>query len=141
MHRLLPQLRVLNLAGNQLTSVDNLDGMPMLTELNVRRNKVTEVQSLEGFTCLERLFLSSNSLANIEALAPIFMSKSLVELALDGNPAASETNYRQAVIERGKTLRHLDLRRVTEEERRLASVQAKKEEERMQVTSRAFSLV
>lgn len=132
----LAQLRVLNLAGNLLTSIDNLDGMPMLTELNVRRNRVAEVQSLEGFTCLERLFVSSNCLATFESLNPIFRSHSLVELALDGNSVASETNYRQVVIERAKTLRHLDLRRVTEEERRLASLQAKKEEERMHVAMR-----
>lgn len=132
----LPQLRVLNLAGNQLTRVENLDGMPMLTELNVRRNRISEIQSLEGFTCLERLFLSSNSLSSIESLSPVFASKSLVELALDGNPVASEANYRQSVIERAKTLRHLDLRRVTEEERRLAQLQAKKEEEKREVAHR-----
>ncbi len=37
------------------------------------------------------------------------------------------------VLERIKTLRHLDLKRVTEEERRIASLQARKEDERVQV--------
>jgi hypothetical protein len=39
----------------------------------------------------------------------------------------------QVVLERVKTLRHLDLKRVTDEERRQASLQARKVEERMQV--------
>jgi leucine-rich repeat-containing protein 49 len=60
------------------------------------------------------------------------MTKNLLELALDGNPVAQEAGYRQVVLDNLKGLRHLDLKRVTDEERRVASLQARKVEERIQ---------
>lgn len=43
----LAELRVLNLAGNQITNVDNLAGMDSLAELNLRRNRIRMVVSYE----------------------------------------------------------------------------------------------
>lgn len=39
----LAELRVLNLAGNQISNVDNLSGMDSLAELNLRRNRIRTV--------------------------------------------------------------------------------------------------
>jgi Leucine-rich repeat (LRR) protein len=122
----LPELRVLNLAGNQISTVDNLEGLVSLTELNLRRNQINEVRSLETLPNLQRVFVSNNQLATFESLQCIFLIKNLLELALDGNPVAHEAGYRQVVLDNLKALRHLDLKRVTEEERRLASLQARK---------------
>jgi len=41
----LTRLRVLNLAGNEITRVDNLHGLDALTELNVQRNCISSVVS------------------------------------------------------------------------------------------------
>jgi len=41
----------------------------------------------------------------------------LVELALDGNAAAAAADYRSRVVGLCRGLRHLDLRRLTDEER------------------------
>ena len=41
----LSELRVLNLAGNIIVEVDNLMGMDALTELNLRRNRIRTVVS------------------------------------------------------------------------------------------------
>ena len=38
-------LRVLNLAGNELTHVDHFEGLHSLVELNLRRNKISQVVS------------------------------------------------------------------------------------------------
>ena len=42
----LAHLRVLNLAGNEITCVSNLSALPALTELNLRRNRITLVVGL-----------------------------------------------------------------------------------------------
>lgn len=41
----LTRLRVLNLAGNEITRVDNLHGLDALTELNLQRNCISSVVS------------------------------------------------------------------------------------------------
>ncbi|KAG7250262.1 hypothetical protein CRUP_032277 [Coryphaenoides rupestris] len=41
----LTRLRVLNLAGNEITRVDNLRGLDALTELNLQRNCISSVVS------------------------------------------------------------------------------------------------
>jgi leucine-rich repeat-containing protein 49 len=119
----MPELRVLNLAGNQIVNVDNLEGLVSLTELNLRRNQIQNVRSLDTLPNLQRVFVSNNLLSSFESLQCIFLTKHLLELALDGNPVAQEAGYRQVVLDNLKGLRHLDLKRVTEEERRLASLQ------------------
>ena len=128
----LPELRVLNLAGNQIATVRNLEGLVSLTELNLRRNQISQVLSLEVLPNLQRVFISNNLLASFESLQCLFMTKNLLELALDNNPVSLEAGYRQVVLDNLKGLRHLDLKRVTDEERRLASLQARKVEERIQ---------
>ena len=42
----LVELRVLNLAGNEIVSVSNVAGMKALAELNLRRNKICTVVSV-----------------------------------------------------------------------------------------------
>ena len=54
----------------------------------------------------------------------------LLELALDGNPLALEPSYRASILELSRSIRHLDLRRVSDEERRAAHALARKEGER-----------
>ena len=45
----LTELRVLNLAGNEIVNVCNVSGMRALAELNLRRNKITTVVSTVYF--------------------------------------------------------------------------------------------
>lgn len=39
----LKDLRVLNIAANEIKIVENLDGLNSLVELNLRRNKIEEI--------------------------------------------------------------------------------------------------
>lgn len=57
----LRELKVLNLAGNQLRSAD-LRGLPQLRELNLKRNKLRRVSGCDGVPKLQKLFLSNNDL-------------------------------------------------------------------------------
>eukprot|EP00164_Ancoracysta_twista_P003825 GFYU01005132.1.p1 GENE.GFYU01005132.1~~GFYU01005132.1.p1 ORF type:complete len:761 (+),score=193.01 GFYU01005132.1:205-2487(+) len=126
----LSELRVLNLAGNNITTVENVIGLDSLTELNLRRNQIDSVQGLNFLPSLQRVFLSNNHIHSFDAISCLFKVKYLMELAVDGNPIASDVFYRQHLLDNIKTLRHLDLKRVTEEERRISSILARKEEEK-----------
>jgi hypothetical protein len=56
-----------------------------------------------------------------------------MELALDGNPISTDDPhhvYRQSLVDRIRTLRHLDLKRITDEERRQLHMLSRQEEER-----------
>ncbi|XP_052340286.1 leucine-rich repeat-containing protein 49 [Oncorhynchus keta] len=130
----LSELRVLNLAGNCISRVDNLQGLDSLTEINLRRNCISTVvrerREVDQLPCLQRLFLSCNSITSFDELACLGESCSLSELTLDGNPVALETWYMQAALRCVLQLRQLDMKRVTEEERRMACVTARKEDEK-----------
>ncbi|GAB1605089.1 leucine-rich repeat-containing protein 49-like isoform X4 [Argonauta hians] len=126
----LSELRVLNLAGNLLKYVDNLHGMDSLMELNFRRNRIQSVSSLDCLPSLQSLYLSFNDICSFSALSCLSESSSLSEVTLDGNPIAIEHSYRQNVLHIMQQLQMLDMRRVSEDERRVAVVAARKEEEK-----------
>ncbi|XP_048825276.1 leucine-rich repeat-containing protein 49 isoform X2 [Brienomyrus brachyistius] len=126
----LSELRVLNLAGNYISRVDNLQGLDALTELNLRRNCISSVTELDRLPSLQRLFLSCNRIASFDDLACLSRSSTLAELALDGNPVTQETCYKQTALRCLLHLRQLDMKRVTDEDRRLACFLARKDEER-----------
>eukprot|EP00471_Norrisiella_sphaerica_P008876 CAMPEP_0184498622 /NCGR_PEP_ID=MMETSP0113_2-20130426/39426_1 /TAXON_ID=91329 /ORGANISM="Norrisiella sphaerica, Strain BC52" /LENGTH=710 /DNA_ID=CAMNT_0026886221 /DNA_START=113 /DNA_END=2245 /DNA_ORIENTATION=- len=124
----LRDLRVLNLAGNQINIMENLEGLSSLTELNLRRNGIHTVLGLEQCSALHRVFLSDNKISSFDSLESLFRLKSLGELTLDGNPVATNRYYREYLVDRIKTLRALDMRRVTEEEKRVATMVIKNDE-------------
>lgn len=57
----LNELKVLNLAGNQLKSVE-LSGLPELRELNLKRNRVRKLSGFDGVPRIQKLFLNNNDL-------------------------------------------------------------------------------
>ncbi|XP_039468842.1 leucine-rich repeat-containing protein 49 isoform X1 [Oreochromis aureus] len=126
----LSELRVLNLAGNNISKVENLQGLDSLTELNLQQNCISVVTEVDRLPLLQRLFLSCNNITSFDQLACLGESCSLSELTLDGNPVALETWYKQAVLRCVLHLRQLDMKRITDEDRRMAGVQARKEEEK-----------
>ncbi|XP_075934064.1 leucine-rich repeat-containing protein 49 [Anarhichas minor] len=126
----LSELQALNLAGNDISIVENLQGLDCLTELNLRHNCVSAVTEVDRLPRLQRLFLSCNNISSLDRLACLGESRSLSELTLDGNPVALETWYKQAVLRCVLHLKQLDMKRITDEDRRMAGVQARKEEEK-----------
>ncbi|KAM9861420.1 leucine-rich repeat-containing protein 49 isoform 2-T2 [Aulostomus maculatus] len=126
----LRELQVLKLAGNNISRVENLQGLDCLTELNLQHNCISFVTEVDRLPCLQRLFLSCNNITSFDQLAYFGDCRSLSELTLDGNPVALETWYKQAVLRCVLHLRQLDMKRITDEDRRMAGVQARKEEEK-----------
>ncbi|XP_069480858.1 leucine-rich repeat-containing protein 49 [Ambystoma mexicanum] len=126
----LGQLRVLNLARNFIKIVENLNGLDSLAELNLRHNEISSVKDVDTLPCLEHLFLSFNNISSFEDIVCLADSTSLSDITLDGNPIAQESWYKQTILCQMLQLRQLDMKRITEEERRTASVLARKEEEK-----------
>ncbi|XP_064608025.1 leucine-rich repeat-containing protein 49-like isoform X2 [Liolophura sinensis] len=126
----LAELRVLNLAGNLITHVNGLTGMDSLAELNLRRNKIKCVTEVDNLPCIMRLFLSFNDIVSFEDISCVGECSTLSELSLDGNPLTQESHYKQSVLRHMQQLKQLDMKRITEEERRIAIVMARKEEEK-----------
>ncbi|XP_039980107.1 leucine-rich repeat-containing protein 49 isoform X3 [Xiphias gladius] len=122
----LSSLRILLLGKNRIQKICCLESMSKLNILDLHDNQ-TEVDRLP---CLQRLFLSCNNITSFDQLACLGESRSLSELTLDGNPVALETWYKQAVLRCVLHLRQLDMKRITDEDRRMAGVQARKEEEK-----------
>ncbi|KAM6125185.1 LOW QUALITY PROTEIN: leucine-rich repeat-containing protein 49 [Phoenicopterus ruber ruber] len=137
----LSELRVLNLARNLLTIVENLNGLDSLTELNLRHNQVSAIKDVDTLPRLQRLFLSFNNISSFEDILCLADSSSLSDITLDGNPIAQETWYKHTVLHHMMQLRQLDMKRITEEERRMASVAARKEEERNSVKAIDMTLL
>ncbi len=86
-------------------------------ELNLRRNKISAVQGVEALS-IQRIFLSNNLIKSFDSIQTIFHIKALVELSLDGNPVASNRSYREYLLDQIKALRHLDLKKVGDDEKK-----------------------
>ncbi|XP_052008498.1 leucine-rich repeat-containing protein 49-like [Xyrauchen texanus] len=134
------ELRLLNLSGNRISRVENLQGLNSLTELNLRHNCITTVTDVEHLPHLQRVFLSANSISRLDELACLWDCRTLNELSIDGNPVALESCYRPTVLRCcSPRLQLLDMKRVTEEERRTVSVSARKEDEKKKETHKQIA--
>ncbi|XP_050401173.1 leucine-rich repeat-containing protein 49 [Patella vulgata] len=132
----LVELRVLNLAGNLIVNVDNLTGMDALAELNLRRNRIQSVADVDNLPNLQRLFLSINEINSYEDISCLGDSHCLSEISLDGNPLCQDQYYKQIILRHMQQLKQLDMKKISEEERRIALVMARKEAEKRRETNK-----
>lgn len=135
----LKELRVLNLGGNKIMALENIEKLSLLTELNLRRNYIERIGAIGKMPSLQRLFLSNNKIEDLEALEPLFQVRiaalcrlhelpdgrsrqvsSITELRLDCNDVcdSNQPEYRARMIRSFPALKHLDLKTLTEAERR-----------------------
>ena len=98
--------------------------------------QVPPATEYDALPSLQRLFVSYNAIGDLNAVACLERMPALLELALDGNPLAVEPSYRASVLDLARSIRHLDLRRVSDEERRLAASLAKREGEKQEAQAR-----
>lgn len=89
-----PKLQILNLAQNQIKSIQGLGKVFDLKALNLSRNTIKSVKNIEHLLSLEILAMKSNAIASMPALRLLSMNKVLAHLDLDGNPLV-DTDERQ----------------------------------------------
>lgn len=140
LHRL-PNLKVLHLQGNEITRVEGLNEMYQLRELNLDRNKIRalDAQSLASLSSLRELRLEENGLRTLDHLVGLPQLTTLAagsnrisevsdldklevmpclqHLTLTNNAVARKQLYRPALVRRLPSLRLIDSREVTLEER------------------------
>lgn len=132
------ELRVLNLAGNKIEVVTGVNQLSSLTELNVRRNKIHTILdgSIDKLFNLQRIFMSNNQVSSFHSIDALLSMKHLLELTLDGNPIATnpqpssssthdENNqdvYRRTLLTSLSSLRDLDLKKISDSDRKVKSV-------------------
>lgn len=86
----LRELKVLNLAGNQIKCVNNLDlkGLLNLQELNLRRNRLRKLLGFGEVPQLQKLFVSNNEIHSVEDMSSVAKAISLREVTVENNPVS-----------------------------------------------------
>lgn len=137
----LTNLRVLNLSFNMLTSIEGLGTLQLLAELNLRGNKIAKITAtLEMLKRLERLNLGDNLIQTNADIEPVNQLTTLQELNLAGNQCVSEAMYRERWVGDLPGLRTLDGKKVGDEERRVASINLRKRAEKHKEATRIAML-
>ncbi|GBF89449.1 hypothetical protein Rsub_02021 [Raphidocelis subcapitata] len=145
--RRMPALRRLDVAGNELSRLEGLEGLPRLRELMVSRNRLRSLdgEALAPLTRLRELHAEDCGLRSLAGLSRLPALTLLVargnrlgdaaaeaervaglgelrEVALAGNPLARRPVYRQLLIFRAPQLRAIDGERVTDDDRAAAQL-------------------
>jgi hypothetical protein len=144
--RMLPNLKVLHLQGNEIVRVEGLNEMHQLRELNLDRNKIKalDARSLASLSSLRELRIeenglrtldhfvglpqlttlaaSSNRITEVYELDKLESMPHLQHLTLANNAVARKQLYRPALVRRLPSLRLIDAREVTLEERERVEV-------------------
>ena len=111
----LAELKVLNLAGNQIRKICNLQGLVSLEELNIRRNRIRSTAGLEVVPTLEKLYLSNNELQTLASLAKLECLEKLQTIQMEGNPVWSLPDYTHFIVSALPHLKVLDQQEITSE--------------------------
>jgi len=118
------QLEILYLQNNLIPKIENLNRLKQLKYINLALNNITSIEGLEENECLEKLDLTVNFLdvelfeSSMEHLGNHVPS--LRELYLTGNPVFYLDGYRSFVIYKVPQLHRLDGTEITRTERLLA---------------------
>jgi len=137
----LPALRILHLPGNEITKLEGLTHLEQLRELVLDRNKVKQFDehSFEGLRCLRELhaedcglrtlsclgplprlrslFLSSNRVSELAELEKLSNLRHVQVVHLSSTPVSRKPLYRAHLIHAVASVRVLDGKEITDEER------------------------
>eukprot|EP00041_Stephanoeca_diplocostata_P031023 m.954945 g.954945 ORF g.954945 m.954945 type:complete len:760 (-) comp23871_c1_seq65:70-2349(-) len=139
--RFLTNLRVLNLSYNRLETVDGIATLTLLNELNLRGNRIASVrESFEPLRYLQSVNLSDNALQSLAHASAVLASPALAELHVSGNDMCSEHFFKERLIDGLRMLRLLDGKRVNEDERRVAGINLRKQNDKRRAAERAHML-
>jgi Leucine-rich repeat (LRR) protein len=121
-------LERLDLSGNAIQKLENLEKLPSLMILNVANNQIETLQGLEKLEKLQILNVGGNQVKSILEVENLTVNDYLRELSLSGNPVAADEDeqfggpppaqfYRRRVLVRLTKLSMLDEKLVTAEEK------------------------
>ena len=114
-------IKNLNLWGNDLDDVSVIKELPNLEVLSLSVNKISSLKYFSACPRLTELYLRKNSIADISEVLHLTFLKQLRVLWLWDNPCANTPNYRLIIIKHLPSLAKLDNTEITDEERKAAS--------------------
>jgi len=143
---LLPNLKILHLAGNEIGKVEGLSrfeqlrelvldrnkikhfeegcfaGLKTLRELRIEDNGIKSLSHLQPLTRLRALHLNLNRVADLAEIEKLRHLRQLLIFSIAQNPVARKPMYRLHVIQALPAVRAIDGREVTAEEREKAEL-------------------
>ncbi|KAK7073405.1 Protein tilB [Halocaridina rubra] len=117
LHRWCPRLRILLLQGNLISHIENLGRFRDLEYLNLALNNLESVQGLERCEALNKMDFTGNFITDLTSLTSLQDLPNLRELYLTGNPCTFYRGYRSWVICTLLSLKELDGTPITRSER------------------------
>ena len=104
----LDQIKTLNLWGNDLSDVSILAELPNIEIISLSLNKITSLSAFKNMKHLKELYLRKNQIADIKEIEGLRLCTNLKILTLIENPITEIPNYRQTIRESLPQLRKLD---------------------------------
>lgn len=104
----LDQIKTLNLWGNDLSDVSILAELPNIEIISLSLNKITSLSAFKNMKHLKELYLRKNQIADIKEIEGLRLCTNLKILTLIENPITEIPNYRQTIIESLPQLTKLD---------------------------------
>ncbi|CAD8105072.1 unnamed protein product [Paramecium primaurelia] len=101
-------IKSLNLWGNDLDDISIIERLPNLEVLSLSVNRITTLADIAKCKNIKELYLRKNNISNITELQFLQQLPKLKVLWLQENPIADHPNYRDAVICNSQTLEKLD---------------------------------
>lgn len=110
-------IRELNLKGNQITMLENLEKLTKLTYIDVSNNQLTSIAALSQCSTLTYIDARNNNIQFIRQTEYLREIPWLSTLLMQGNPCFFKELYRLRVVYRLPTLKSLDGATVSAEEK------------------------
>lgn len=113
-------IRNLNLCGNDLQDIGVLQCMPNLEVLSLSVNRVSSLADLQHCSKLTELYLRKNEICDLGQICHLQGLRYLRVIMLADNPCVNLPHYRQFLVHHLPCLSRIDAKDVTEDERRQA---------------------
>ena len=106
------------MSNNQIKSLSNIPYLDRLKTLVIVGNKICEIGMIGEFLpSLQNLFLMNNRLKDIKQVQKLGECRQLSNLVMNNNPICEMVCYRKLVIASITTLKQLDFKKVTPQEK------------------------
>lgn len=114
-------LKNLNLWGVGFEDVSILNEMPNIEVLSLSINKISSLKDFQNCSKLQELYIRRNNIRNLAEIKYLQRLPHLKTLWLSENPCADHPNYRQLVLSMLPNLAKLDDKEVSTSERNQAA--------------------
>lgn len=116
----LTDVRNLNLWGNDYSDISILRQLPNVEVLSLSVNSITTLKDLSNCLQLRELYLRKNRISELSEILYLVNLTHLKILWLSENPCCQTSNYREYVLSKLPNLQKLDNTDITKEEREIA---------------------